>query len=206
MAFPTTGILDDFNRGDEDLSDSANWTDLEGDLRVVSNQCGRVDGLGKWSNWVGANFGPDCEGFLTLAVMDTSINLYARLTTDVAGTTDGYRITTFDGDVSTHRVDNGSGTQLSTVAQVLASSDKVGIECIGNTIKAFFKDGGAAWGEIDSASDANHTAAGRVACRTFGAVDRIDDFGGGTIVADGANPKGPLTHPIYGPFAGPIAC
>ncbi len=25
-------------------------------------------------------------------------------------------------------------------------------------------------------------------------------------VVAGANPKGPLTHPLYGPFAGPIAC
>lgn len=25
-------------------------------------------------------------------------------------------------------------------------------------------------------------------------------------IAAGANPKGPLTHPLYGPFAGPIAC
>jgi len=26
------------------------------------------------------------------------------------------------------------------------------------------------------------------------------------VVVGGANPKGPLTHPLYGPFAGPIAC
>ncbi len=29
---------------------------------------------------------------------------------------------------------------------------------------------------------------------------------GQAAVVVGANPKGPLTHPLYGPFAGPIAC
>ena len=29
---------------------------------------------------------------------------------------------------------------------------------------------------------------------------------GQVAVVVGANPKGPLTHPLYGPFAGPIAC
>ncbi len=35
--------------------------------------------------------------------------------------------------------------------------------------------------------------------------DNISLLAAGQAVV-GANPKGPLTHPLYGPFAGPIAC
>ena len=39
MAFPTTGILDDFNRGNEGPPPSANWTTLVQGHKVVSNAC-----------------------------------------------------------------------------------------------------------------------------------------------------------------------
>ena len=43
MAFPTTGLLDDFNRADEGPPPSASWSisygGPHGELKVSSNQC-----------------------------------------------------------------------------------------------------------------------------------------------------------------------
>jgi hypothetical protein len=73
MTFPTTPILDDFNRANEGPPPSANWSAYHaswgfGDgLEVVSNQCkGNSYNLcGDW--WSVETFGSDCEVYVTIA-------------------------------------------------------------------------------------------------------------------------------------------
>ena len=184
MAFPTTGILDNFNRVDQDLSDSSNWVDVQGNLRIVSNEVHATSGTAHWSQWTTSE-GPDCECYVTLSRFSTAINVYARMTTHVVGTTDGYRATAYSDDFLIYRVDGGSGTVIDSVVQANNSGDKIGISCIGSAIKGYYDSGGG-WSELCSATDSNHTAAGYPGIRGYAIADEVDDFGGGTI-AGGVN-------------------
>lgn len=197
MAFPTTGVLDDFNRGNEGPPPSASWTNLQNGLEVVSNACvGDVNAANNDGYWDLTTFGADSEAYATMTDVLAGggggyFGAYARLK-DVGawGTTDGYFIQTNqpDDDVELYIVDNGVYTQLgNSIAQVIADGDKFGIEVVGGTLTAYYKDGAAAWGSLGTRADATYGAAGYIGLYIYD-NDRgiLDDFGGGTVVAVGA--------------------
>ncbi|GAG87647.1 unnamed protein product [marine sediment metagenome] len=88
MAFPTTGLLDDFNRGNTGPPPSADWEQLvdvgEGEWKVVGTECvvDSVD-LGIGTNyWDKTSFGPDSECYATVitkAANNYSISIWARI-------------------------------------------------------------------------------------------------------------------------------
>lgn len=187
MPFPTTGIIDNFNRADEGPPPSSNWTDLANGLKVVSNQVdGTTDGV-NWSCWNVATFGPDCEAYMTMTERTTEgVGLTIRGTTLNVSTIDGYLMHYNDGTgkLEVNRCDNGSFTRLGAQVNWIASAgDKLGAECIGSTLKTLIHDG--SWTEKVSRSDGTYGSAGYIGWRplkTFAS----DDFSGGTI-SDGEN-------------------
>jgi hypothetical protein len=82
--FPTTGILDDFNRADAGPPPSASWTTPAGEtgLVVSGNQCESDAGGPGWGAWNTIASGADCEVYATAGgAADESwfMDLYARL-------------------------------------------------------------------------------------------------------------------------------
>lgn len=211
MAFPTLGILDNFNRGDEDPA--TNWTDLENGVEVVSNEL-QNDTAGTASciaMYDVATYGADCEAYFTIVDAAYYCNaVFLRGTTLVWATFDGYCIYSSreSSELRICRCDDGSLTELgAAVSWKAEDGDKIGGECIGSTIKGYVDDGGVGWAEKMSRSDATYGNAGYVGVRFQAGTDKfgqIDDFGGGTIAAGGVAPTAALYGPLVGPMGGPI--
>jgi len=192
--FPTTGVLDNFNRANEGPPPSASWTTgITGGsngLKVVSNALAPNDTASADGYW-NTTSGPDQEIFFTLPTMfaaGDTFRYWWRVLNPGSGTTDGYRAryTVFGGvdQVIMQRMDNGTGTTLGAthnMAADLANGDKLGGESISST-HATYSYQSAAWGQLFTRSDATYNSAGYVGLSmTIAGTVAIDDFGGGTV-------------------------
>lgn len=206
--FPTTGILDDFNRADEGPPPSANWLDpliggggAASGAEVFSNECRahHLDGNGV-AYW-NASIGPDCEGYFTISSLPALGVDYVYLEVSVRATRGasywvgtGYTlgVTIYMDGINTaaswvlRRFDNATTTLLSNgvIASGFEEGVKIGISAIGDAISGYYCPSGGAWTLIDSVTDATYAAAGMLEfCiqNTGLSGTMIDDFGGGTI-------------------------
>lgn len=204
MAFPTTSVLDDFNRADAGPPPSASWTstgtyDPSSGLKVLTNQCA-TDGSNKGGVW-GTQYGPDCEQFSTVATLFAdarNIQIHVRMTLPgTGGTGNSYfvRFTRNDlnagFDAQCYRDDAGSWTQLgatvSDTAGALAGGVKFGVDMIGSTLSGYVNRSGT-WASAISQSDATYSNSGYLSLRPGAdASVRFDDFGGGTVFVPGAS-------------------
>jgi hypothetical protein len=202
MSFPTTSVLDDFNRADTvpPALPSANWLDyLDGaspTAAVQSNQLGPTNAF--QSNYWTELFDEDQEVWATLEVMPgQSFVLVARAQNPNTPTRSYYYLIIWGGgDVYLEKVVAGAGSFLQTLGGVgtILAGDEVGLRCEGSTISAW--QNGVQLGT--DLTDATITGPGYVGL-AFGNSDvgRIDDFGGGSLVApappDGTFPSGAET-------------
>src|SRR5215204_5547888 len=117
--FPTTSVLDDFNRANEGPPPSASWGGViasgQGGLKVVSNKVtwnASDDGTGYWGTQFNAN--QDAFVHLTDITGSSIILLYARLLSPGTASPDGYfvRYDASGSDSSIYRMDDGTGTLL----------------------------------------------------------------------------------------------
>lgn len=184
MAFPTTGILDNFNRPDEGPPPSASWTgpmrpgDTNG-LRVVSNTCQRVAPYGgAW--WNVSSFGPDCEIYITCLGPSDFYLFWRIIDSPGTATADGYALNWFNDVITVRRLDNNTFTTLGAgISQTgPASGNKLGVSMIGSTITPYVDTGGG-WTALSTRTDATYSNAGVIGANTDGT---FDDFGGGTVV------------------------
>jgi hypothetical protein len=204
--FPTSSVIDDFNRANEGPPPSSSWdySLLGGStngVKVISNQCGgdAAAAGGRNAYWK-TSFGPDCEAYCTLAVSPgaTDIELVLRgkdLGTGGAdpGSTNDFYSASWEGGTSPdrleyYRIDNSSFTLLGATHNLdMVSGYKFGFEAIGSTLQAY-NDTGSGWATFGtSRSDATYGAAGKVGFWHGGTVCRIDNFGAGTIVSGDPN-------------------
>lgn len=193
-AFPTTGVLDPFNRGDSSTL-GASWTAPvyvgDGDLEVSSNQA-RAAAAYEYCDdyWNVSSPGPDSEAYVTLATLpgtDNIIYLFARLQSPGTSGLDGYEVDyaqrSGTDQVYVYRIDDATFTQLgATVNQEFSAGDGLGMEVIGSTIRALRRSGGT-WAELASRTDSTYASAGRIGFGIRNTTGRVDDFGGGTVVA-----------------------
>lgn len=197
MTFPTTGIIDDFNRADEGpLSNGGKWTNQirsgDDNLRVDTNQCATIaGGISQQGSawWNNATFGPDCECYTTLPVLPTGgsrATVLARLANPGGGACDGYLALMRPTGQTTqgiYRYDNDVATLLgASVTPTWTAGDKLGIEIIGSTIRMMQYTSGA-WSELASRTDTTYSAAGYIGIDSGVADTRFDDFSGGTVVS-----------------------
>ncbi len=189
MAFPTLGVLDSFTRADE--NPIANgwagplWT-TEPQLKIVSNQVLAASTFG--NSYYTTQQGPDLEAYFTLTSAlgaGERVIIYFRST---VGSPNGYRIQ-FRNDAGDHKIIIDKDTvQLGAVidpADTFSSGDKFGVEVIGSTFTAYYKDGAGAWTNMGSRTDTTYPAANYVGIAITGAAVTIDDFGGGTLGGGG---------------------
>lgn len=177
MAFPTTGVLDNFNRADSSGL-GASWTGSlwagEPTFDIVSNAA--KSAANYRSNYYNVStFGPDAEcyatwsggrGWLYVRVNGTGATLNAY----------GCRAETTVGTNAIIRIDNGVETVLGAAFAIPTSGDQVGISAVGSTITCYYNGVSQA-----TRTDATYSASGYLGFEGAGTCV-FDNFGGGTIV------------------------
>lgn len=203
MTFPTTSILDDFNRSDEGPPPSADWsTDPRNvgtlGLVVQSNELrtesGANDGEAWWS---GDAFGPDQEMYLTLTYGGDFPNMEMWLRVDGAGTSGvtAYLLYVSHSDIRFQKYVSGSYTTLgSVIGHSLDTGWSVGFSVVGSTLTSYLKDNvGGAWTQFHTETDTSLTTGDNLAFLAFDDNLTYDDFGGGTYAGGApANTAAPV--------------
>lgn len=207
MAFPTTPILDSFNRANEGPPPSTNWTTgiavgfggfSEPGHEVIGNELANTFNDVAQNYWNVGQFGPDCEAYITVtnATGLISAELAARLTNIGQFTCDGYVVQAQPAGgeggpnrvYTIYRIDDGLLTMLDFVGESGVGSmtgDRYGIQIIGSVIY-LWGDTGDGWEIKLTANDSTHTTAGFIGVVTeIGSQSRLDDFGGGVFVPEG---------------------
>lgn len=188
--FPTTGLLDNFNRADVTNSLGSNWS--AGLDPSVPNSAGILSGQayvpsGFKSNWWNfSQYGPNCEVFATIAAFGTTgvnpyIQIGCRIQNPGLSNYTGYFARIYDVDIYSIRRDNGVDNVIANIGNIVAG-EKLGIEAIGNTI-TYKKFSGGSWSNMNSMTDTTYPGGGYVGIIFGSGVEaRVDDFSGGTVV------------------------
>lgn len=190
MAFPTTGVLDTFNRANENPL-AAPWAGpvipFTNVLKIVSAKCVADTAAGEM--YRGA-YGADEEAYVTISVLPvtfTPLYVYVRLANPNTASLDGYAFFYADpGDYRIFRIDNNVLTSLNTFSSTtLASGDGIGLEAIGTTITIYKRIAGV-WSSVGAVTDATYAAGGAIGLAINDTTGAVVNFGGGTVVTAGA--------------------
>lgn len=195
MAFPTTPVLDSFNRANAILT-SGNWglVNINGaGAEIVSNAVtGNSGGGSGWSYWTPTMFRRDSEAFFTLTTKWLTDGQGAALmlnlqTPSVSPDVSGYFLTIYGsaGDIAEiYRIDASVFTKLGATATGLsiAAGDKFGVCNLGGTLNMYQFTAGA-WNQtpIISRSDSTY-GDGYIGLEIDSNLIVVDDFGGGGVV------------------------
>ena len=200
MAFPTTGILDNFAGANEDPI-TTNWTSPmhsgHDALQRLSNSL-QGHGAGSFSSgyYDVATYGPDSEVYITITTLpnvNSQIRLLLRLQNIGVDNWDGYQLrysheAAADDEVGIYRMDDTADTLLgATVVQTFSAGDAIGFEMIGDTLKGYRKPAAGAWTELLSRTDSTYDPSGNLGVMIAEGATAIvlNDFGGGTVSTGG---------------------
>jgi hypothetical protein len=204
MAFPTTPIIEDFERPSENpLSDGGRWTSVingaqfDEALRTDASGRGReaTTGLLGSAYRNDQNYGPDVEVYAQVEQAPSAdagvIRLWTRLLDAGLGSApNGYAIdvprvrdhSPTNDEWRCLRVVSGGYEQFgaSVFLPNITAGDVVGFTLIGNTF-SLYHNGSL----VGTASDSTYTAAGKIGLSIGGTATepRIGYFGGGTLVS-----------------------
>jgi hypothetical protein len=217
-SFPTTGILDNFNRADESPLANGTWSmPIEtghDNIVLVGNQIQR-SGAGSSGDayWSASSFGPDAEVYVTVTTKpadgfceavvckianpnSSSLNGYQGEFCSAAGT-DTWTI---------YKIANNSFSALSVSGSdvELTAGDSIGLECKVGSQKLKRKSSGV-WANVKTATDSSYDSViGNIGVHVEGTTSQADDFGGGTVNScsadDGATVNGVATTATSVPF------
>lgn len=208
MAFPTTPILDDANRADENpLSQGGNWTtvaEIGGGLRVTGQQIAPAVDFG--ASYRGSFTNPELYLQLANVPLDVEFNLAVRYT-DAGGASPirdsrrrGYQLTINDFHrYKLHRMDDGaSGLELLPWeafpgGDLNPLGDWLGIQAIDSTIALFLRRGTGAWEQFDETTDGTHAGPGAIMVQGSMTTLRVDNIGGGEAAIATAGAGGRMT-------------
>lgn len=195
MAYPTTPVIDDFNRANGGLG--ASWSGRinsgDNDPTIVSNVLDVPNASAVWA----ASFSNDQEAYLTVTALGGAADVaevWCRITGEATTSPNGYVArTTFNGvgsiNMELYKVTAATPVQLSTTfTGAFVVGNKFGIEAIGTQI-SFYQFSGGSWAQRVTATDATW-ASGKIGF--FGtqnaANTHMDDFGGGSAITAGVYP------------------
>lgn len=187
MAFPSTAILDDFNRA---APLGAKWTtpfsNDAGTGTIVSNQ-GASDPLGTSTSigWTGNPAWANGEVYVDVPTLPlTFFQLEARNDVATLGAMDSYLLRVTPGSSTfdiRKRSAGGASTSVLSVAQAFVAGDSAGFSAIGTTLTSYIKHSGT-WSQVSQTTDATITAPGYPGVGMQDATIRIDNFGGGALI------------------------
>lgn len=200
MAFPTTAIIDSFNRPNEGAP-MTNWApvnDLFGSItrgfKVVSNQAENGSNSVNCDYYTNSTFAPNVEVFVTMVARGSGVDSSGvSFLSDPAGTPQGYTVLGTGSVIRAYRVDGDSNhTQLGAdISQAFTAGDSIGFARNATTgaVDVWYKVGAGAWIFLDSRTDTTYTSSGRLCLWADGnsiGSAKFKDFGGGTIVTGDA--------------------
>lgn len=193
MAFPTTGVLDNFNTGaSQNLTSRAGWNVAV----LVSGSTYLTDGTPTAAtitvpggNWWGTTW-VDSEVFVTLTTFTPAtdrFDLCARITNGGANPT-MYALRLANSGTNDFQIGkfsaSASFTALGTLqSQVITNGDSIGLSVIGSQVTSYYKSGAGAWTQMDTLSDSSITGAGGIGFKHgLTVTNTVDNFGGGGAV------------------------
>jgi hypothetical protein len=199
MAFPTTGILDDFNRANEGpyMTDWS-WMYLEGvlgDFRIVSQKAVPNNFAANIAvnYFTPSTYGPDVEAFVTLdsGVESGQFILYYNLQQPQTTGFDGYLLVIdftanefFIASVTDGAVDESVGTAITGTTPQMG--DSFGIQYVGGMHNIWHKPAAGVWTLLGSKGPhTQYQTAGYIAIGAYNTLTvnlTVDDFGGGTYI------------------------
>jgi hypothetical protein len=212
VAFPTTTVLDDFNRANATTL-GANWSASvfgSSNLGITSNAAAPQAAAYHGNRWNVATYGADSEVGVTLSTVVGGVEILLRVTSPGSTTTNAYSLFGNDsaspgtGKWTINSYTAGAFTQLNATpyTQTVANGDKIGLEAIGaspTTLQAYYQASGGSWvtlGASISNSAAANQGTGSLAMEAQTSTARLDDFFGGTIVTAAVVAKVPLARPL----------
>ena len=138
MAFPTSAVLDNFNRASIGTGWSVDpFNAGSSGIAITSNQASGGSGF-RESYYNAATYGPDCEVYCTIATLPTSgstVGLGARIQSPDSASADGYYIEFLNSGtdaVAVYRVVNGTfSAALANINQNFSAGDGLGAEITG---------------------------------------------------------------------------
>lgn len=208
-AFPTTPVLDDFNRADENpLSTAGSWgasilSGTHGTFKLVSNAIqddSAADGSSSGQAYRDdQNYGPGVEAYVTIlnpwANNASDFWFFVHGRSEGSSAVDGYMAVAYYTSgtwyYTVQRLDNEVATELTPSAEAgptLANGDKLGIEATAAGVFTwYYKPAAGAWGQasgVSTRSDSTYTSGHIGVSKGFhDTTSTLDDFGGGNIVA-----------------------
>jgi hypothetical protein len=185
FAFPLTGVLDNFNRADENPI-AGLWSGPVKTLPLllVGNQASSSAPQGTLgASYYNGQLAADMEAFVTVAVAPVSPNrtgVYVRVQ-NPGGTYGGY-LFAYRASINGFqfiRDDNATFTILgANVTQTVSAGDSIGLRIVGSTLTGFYKPAGGAWTVIGQRTDSTYSGPGYIGLATSDTASRLDDFGG----------------------------
>lgn len=203
--FPTTGILTNATGADEDpISEAGEWSwpinGTNNSLKRSSNHIMRgsqnAAAIGQ-AYLDGQTYGPDCEVYATMLLGEVNVTpgesygVIARIQNPQTGSINGYFASWKDGTGwRIFKCVAGTFTQIGSTVTGFnpVDGDKIGLECIGTSIKFKHYTGGA-WVDRISVTDSGVTGAGYIGLEMVGTTVQFDDMGGGTVTSGGTVSK-----------------
>lgn len=187
--FPTTAVLDDGQRADEDPV-AAPWTTLSGltGLVLASNQFKVNTAFG--ASYRGSYLNPEC--WYTIDTYAGQHYQWLRLHDALGGNpiTDahrqGYQVAFNSTNYFVYKVDDGVNTLIlgptnwTTPGITWSNGIKVGSRIVSTTLEVWIREaGGPDWEFVDSVAASTYTNAGAIAVQLESTTARLSVIGGG---------------------------
>ena len=190
LEFPATSIIDDANRPDEGPPPSTSWTNINAGLKVVSNQFAGDSLIGGNASHHNTTFGPDCEAYVTIAVLpqvQSSGLAFGGISVGLKFS-DSHKLTVTYTRISSTEVELSICDVASVVLSVVRTAtagDRIGIRSVGSIVYGYFCPTGGEWEIFGSIAHNHQMDSGYLTQVIHHDVSdaRTDDFGGGTLPA-----------------------
>lgn len=190
--FPTTDLIDNFNRADENPLDGFGGWSSPGfqtydPCKVLSNIVAPTGALSDgYRNSVTYSAVEVWATIVAKPEDNTLVALTARLTNPGGANTDCYALAVFtrtglDDQVIIVRVDDGIGTTIAEFIQEITEGDSVGLRAEGGTLETWFKPAVGSWTFLGNVVDNTYPGPGFIGLDIESTNGRWDNFGGGTI-------------------------
>lgn len=185
MAFPTTSVLDDFNRANGPVGSNWSIPTFATGFSISSNVAFGAT-TGNIQYWNVATYGPDFEVYANVPNLPGSGGACfvagGILQEGSAITLDGYAVAYTHGSPGTlviSRITNGAAAAtVASSSQTLTAGDQIGLKRVGTTLTSYINGT-----QIDTGTDSTHTGAGYLLMASTQTASSFDNFGGGTLTA-----------------------